>query len=469
MNGSDSSAAPASSRRPLVLRLAVPLALAVVLVLLVVGLVVNRVVSRGFEQTLTEQQQARLEVVADGLAPLVQLPSGRGVRPGIQATLRGIANQSSGHVVLLDVNGRVIAQAGRLPPGGRGERVEQPLVDGGEPVGTLVVELPAAPPGEGAFLRVFNLTLVITGVVAVVVLVGLSGLLADRLTRPLRAIAAAARRLESGDLTVRARGGADAESAELAEAFNSMAGRLERSEMLRRRAASDMAHDLATPATLLESQLQAMVDGVVPADREQLERARAAAGALSGVIVQLGELASAEAAPLHRQPVALAVVPGLREIEHALEALLRERAVQLNLDATPGADVTVTADPAHFGRALRNVISNAIQHSPPGGVVDIGVHRAGDRIEIRVTDAGPGIDVADLPHVFERFYRADRSRAQLGDRAGSGIGLTIARELLVANGGSVEVEHTGPAGTTFLLVLPAASPPPRTPGATIAA
>jgi two-component system sensor histidine kinase BaeS len=446
---------PPAAHRPLVLRLAIPLALAVVVVLLLVGLLVNRVVSRGFEETLSAQQQERLEFATNALTELMQLPPRRGVVQGMQRTLRQIATQSGGEATLRDAEGDVVAQSGRKRPDlGPTKQLDQPLVADGERVGTLTIEVPAAAPQRTAFLGVFNLTLLIAGIAAVVALVGLAALLADRLTRPLRGVAAAARRLEAGDLSTRATGGPDAESAELAEAFNAMAGRLERSEVLRRRAASDMAHDLATPATLLESQLQAMVDEVVPADREQLERARSAATALSGVIVQLGELASAEAAPLQRRAEPIEVASALREVERSMEALSRERGVSVRVDALEG--VRILADESHFARVVRNVVTNAVQHTPKGGQVRVDAVGAGARVEIRVSDEGPGIAAEDVPHVFERFYRADPSRAPTGERVGSGIGLTIARELLAANGGSIVVESTGSRGTTFLIVLPAA-------------
>ena len=192
-------------------------------------------------------------------------------------------------------------------------------------------------PTPGApFLRAFNGALLITGVVAVVAMLGAAALVANRLTRPLREVAGAARRLGQGDLTVRARGGQDAESAELATAFNGMAERLERSEALRRRAASDLAHDLATPATVLESQVQAMVDGVVPADAAQLEKARTAAAALSSLIGQLGELTQAEAAPLQRKPEPVDLAALAREIVDANEGLLRERDVTATVEARRG-------------------------------------------------------------------------------------------------------------------------------------
>jgi signal transduction histidine kinase len=264
-------------------------------------------------------------------------------------------------------------------------------------------------------------------------------------------VAEAAHRLGDGDLGARAEGGPDAESAELAAAFNGMAERLARSETLRRRAASDLAHDLATPATVLESQLQAMVDGVVPADAAELEKARAAAASLSGVIVQLGELTHAESAPFQRsvEPVALGTLSS--EIVAGLDGLLRDRSVTARVE---GAADTA-GDRGQLERALRNVLTNAIQHAPAGSEVRVEVGPDGGRAVLRVIDTGSGIAPDDLPYVFERFYRADRSRA--GGRAGSGIGLTVARELIAANGGTIEVERTGSDGTTFRIVLPGVS------------
>ncbi|MGH2454985.1 MAG: sensor histidine kinase, partial [Candidatus Limnocylindria bacterium] len=268
-------------------------------------------------------------------------------------------------------------------------------------------------------------------------------------------VAAAAGRLGAGDLGARAAGGPDREPAELADAFNAMAARLQRSEELRRRAASDMAHDLATPATVLESQLQAMVDGVVPADPEQLELARAAAAAMSGVVVQLRDLVDVEAAALQRRAERVTVHGLLAEAAQALEPLFRDRGVVLEL-TSPAGDLVVEVDRVQVGRALRNVLTNAAQHSPSGAAVTLGADRAAGSIMVRVVDRGAGIAADDLPHVFERFYRADRARGGGQAHGGSGIGLTIARELLRANGGDVRVERTGPEGTTFAISLPAA-------------
>ena len=433
--------------RSLAVRLAILLAAVLVIVLLLAGFVVNRAASRSLDETLGPRERERLELAGT----IVEESLRRGVGPGgIQALVRRIAQETRGEVRVVDASGATIAASGQLPPNVETDSLSTELA---ADVGGGALEIQVRSPGA-PFLAAFNGALIITGVVAVVAMLTAAALVASRLTRPLREVAAAARRLGQGDLTVRATGGPDAESTELAAAFNGMAERLERSEALRRRAASDLAHDLATPATVLESQVQAMVDGVVPADAAQLDKARIAAAGLSSLIGQLGELTQAEAAPLQRNPEPVDLAALAREIIDANEGLLRERRVTANLEAR--GDVTATVDRAQVGRALRNVVSNAIVHSPHGGTVSVGVE-AGPPIVTRVTDQGSGIDAGDLPYIFERFYRADRSRGRI---PGSGIGLTVARELVTANGGTVEVESTGPSGTTFRITLPG-SPPVR--------
>ena len=426
--------------RSLAVRLALLLAAVLVVVLLLAGFVVNRAASRSLDETLGPREHERLELAGT----IVEESLRRGVgQRGMEILVRRIAQDTGGVVRVVDESGTPVAQAGHLP---RNVETDSLTTDLAADVGGGALEIEVPAPGA-PFLAAFNGALLITGVVAVVAMLAAAALVASRLTRPLREVAGAARRLGHGELSVRAQGGPDAESAELAAAFNGMAERLERSEALRRRAASDLAHDLATPATVLESQVQAMVDGVVPADAAQLEKARAAAAGLSGLIGQLSELTQAEAAPLQRTPEPVDLAALAREIIDGSEGLLRQRGVTATLEAPRHA--TALIDRGQVARALRNIVGNAIAHSPRGGTVRIALD-AGPPIAIRVTDEGPGIAEADLPFIFERFYRADRSRGRI---PGSGIGLTVARELVTANGGSVEVESTGPRGTTFRIGL----------------
>ena len=434
--------------QPLSLRLALVLSAAVLAVLLVTGLAVNRVVSGSLEQELSAAERDRITVVAGAIGD-VDLSKPR-VRRGVEVVLRRVATTTRGRVQLIAADGATVIDVGTIPPGLTTQTIEEPIPGSGA---KLLIDVPRA---DRSFLRIFNLTLLLAGLLAILAVVAIALLLSARLTQPLRGVAAAAQRLGHGDLSARARGGPDRESTELAGAFNAMADRVQRSEMLRRRAASDMAHDLATPATVLESQLQAMVDGVVPADREQLDRARAAAGALSGVIVQLGELVDAESGVLQRRPVVQPLGELLTEVGSAMEPLFRQRGVGLAVEEVP-ASVQVEVDPTQVGRALRNVLGNAAQHSSEGATVQLAVEALAAEVVVRVTDAGPGIAAEDLPHVFERFYRADQARGAGEPRSGSGIGLTIARELLAANGGRISVESTGPRGTTFAIALPRAT------------
>jgi len=449
----------ASRRLSLGARLGLILGAIVLGVLLITGLVVNRVVSGGFQTVLEGQQQQRLDDAASNLSDRLDRP----VRA--QTVVRRLATALGGEVRVVSPDGTTLYAFGKAPDGDVAHYTS-PIEDAaGTTLATLEADLPATVSDRG-FLPLFNATLLLAGLLSVIGIAVASAIVADRLTRPVRDVTDAARRLGAGDLDARATGGGDRESEDLATAFNAMADRLGRSEMLRRRAASDIAHDLATPATVLVSQLQAMVDGVVPADRENLEAARSAASALGSVVAEMNDLASAEAAPLQAQPVAVELAAAVHDVEMGLDGLRRERAVGLEVAVPAGLRVTV--DPGHLSRVLRNVIGNAIAHSPAGGRVAVSAvpleaaqgaspSDVPGAVAIRIADEGPGIAPDDVPHVFERFYRADPARAvdpATGRRTGSGLGLTIARELLAANGGRIEVESTGPTGTTFRIDLP---------------
>nr|MBA2373801.1 HAMP domain-containing histidine kinase [Chloroflexota bacterium] len=376
-----------------------------------------------------------------------------------QNVVRRLATNLGGEVRVVGIDGTILAAFGHQPAG-EVARYESTITRNGQAIARLEADLPSLV-GNRGFLPLFNLSLFIGGVVSAAVIAFASIFVASRLTDPLRDVGDAARRLRDGELGARVSGGGDRESADLAASFNAMAERLERSEMLRQRAASDIAHDLATPATVLVTQLQAMVDGLVPADPDNLETARSAASALGSVVAELNDLASAEAAPLHARPTVVDLAAAIHEAESALDGLSRERGIRVRSSVQPG--LMVRCDPGHLSRVLRNVVTNAIGHSPDRGEVSIEADtvRASlsspAEVAIRITDAGGGIPAAEVAHVFERFYQADTARGvdrRTGRRPGTGIGLTIARELLAASGGRIGVERTGPDGTTFLIVLP---------------
>jgi two-component system sensor histidine kinase BaeS len=446
-------------------RLALATGLAVGVVILIAGLAVQVAVVERFDAYLADVRQERYAEVVASTAALVQEQGDLRLR---KQDLRRLAVLAGGLLVLRDIDGNVVARIDSLPGTGGAAAAAEPPIDlpvtvEGQLVGTLEV-LPVtgtAPAGTTAAPRVFRestvqiLTLAGAGVVLASILV--TFLLAQRLTRPLRGLAVAARRVEAGDLAVRVPIPADAESHDLAVAFNSMAEGLERSEVLRQRSASDLAHELGTPVTVLTGRLQALADGAVPPDPEHLAAARDTAEEVRRLVGDLQDLVAAEGAVLRRSPSRVDLRTIVSRAAASSQALFDDEGVAVDLSGVEaGAPVDVDADARQLERVLVNLLTNAATYTPPGGAVSLSVSRRESIAQVRVRDTGPGIPEEHMGHVFERFYRADPARRRTPGRpGGSGIGLTVARDLATANGGSLTVESTGPTGTTFLLELPA--------------
>jgi two-component system sensor histidine kinase BaeS len=234
---------------------------------------------------------------------------------------------------------------------------------------------------------------------------------------------------------------------QLVRGFNTMAERLERDEDQRRTLLNDVSHELRTPLSVIRGNLEAMIDGVHPADEAHLAAILEEARVMERLIDDLRTVALSEAGtlPLHKEPTDL--------------DLLVEEVVRSFAGSAGSAGVTVTADvpadlpildvdPVRIREVLSNLVANGVRHTPSGGTVVVRGDAADDQVVIRVIDTGGGIDRELLPHVFDRFAKG-------ADSTGSGLGLSIARHLMAAHGGSLEVETTGTAGSTFRLTLPA--------------
>ncbi len=259
----------------------------------------------------------------------------------------------------------------------------------------------------------------------------------------------AAGRVESGDLSARVAERGPRELRALARAFNSMSERLESAEEQRRRLLADVTHELRTPLTVVQGNLEALLDHVYAADDAHLETILEETRVLSRLIDDLRTLSLAEAGALtlHREPIDLVALASetaasLRpHADHAGVALEVSGATDL-----PAAD----ADPVRTKEVLANLLTNALRYTPKGGSVRVRVERDGDRIRISVRDTGAGISPDALPHVFDRFYKSDESR-------GAGLGLAIAKSLVVAHGGEIAAESTVGQGTEMRFTLPVAS------------
>ncbi|MGD0121257.1 MAG: ATP-binding protein [Candidatus Limnocylindrales bacterium] len=309
----------------------------------------------------------------------------------------------------------------------------------------------------GQLLAVAGLPSPGSGILALVIVVLLLGAMrgtargARRFAMPFGDLIEATGKVEAGDYAARVAvpDHGMREMRWLAEAFNSMAARLEIDERQRRSLLADVSHELRTPLAVLRGELEAMIDGVHPVDEAHLSAAVDQIAMLTKLVEDLRTLALAEGGtlPLHREPTDLTILA--REAAASFESLAASAGVQLQV-RMPDDLPLIDLDPLRIREVLGNLVANALRYAPRGSAVSIvGAMRPG-AVRISITDGGPGIAPEVLPHLFERFAKSDDSR-------GSGLGLAIARRLVEAHGGSIAAERATTGGTTIAFELPTQS------------
>ncbi|MEO5877976.1 MAG: ATP-binding protein, partial [Streptosporangiaceae bacterium] len=278
--------------------------------------------------------------------------------------------------------------------------------------------------------------------------VAVSVLAAGRLTGPVRALTEAAQRMRAGDRSIRVRPRSGDEIGRLAVAFNDMSAHLERLESQRNDLVSDISHELRNPVSTIRSWLEAAQDGLAELDPALVSSLLEEIVLLQRLIEDLQELAMVENGGLRLGPEPLLLGDLLEQVATAYGA----GGVTVNVEARPG--LVLTADPARLRQAIGNLVSNAVRNTPAGGYVTLHARPDGPAVVIEVHDTGYGIEPTDLPYLFDRFWRADRSRSR--QTGGSGLGLAIVRNLVEAHGGTVTATSTPGHGSTFTVRLPAA-------------
>jgi two-component system sensor histidine kinase BaeS len=295
---------------------------------------------------------------------------------------------------------------------------------------------------------------VVALVIAILLGAVLAALLGDRIARPLRELGGAARRIAAGDYAARVPRQGPGEVTDLADTFNHMAAALEEQERLRRELIANAAHELRTPLTNLQGYLEALRDEVIPADRATFESLWEESQRLVRLSRSLDVLAEGDAgedaALRWLDPVDLDVAAAVRSAVELAGPTLGQRGLDLEVDVEP--DLRACADPDAVSQVLANLLQNAARYTPKGGFVKVASARRDGQVELAISNSGPGIPAADLPHVFERFYRVEKSRDAA--RGGAGIGLAIVRQLVEACGGKVGVDSTDGL-TRFWFSLPA--------------
>lgn len=283
---------------------------------------------------------------------------------------------------------------------------------------------------------------------AVVVAVALAALLARRLARPIERLAEAADRVAEGDLSVRVPEEGPDELRSLAAAYNAMAERLADQEAIRREFVINASHELRTPLTNLQGYLEALRDGVLPPDPATFDSLREEVDRLTRLAASLDVLAGEGGERPAPQQVDLAAIVRT-SAELAAPALARQR---VNLEVSVQEPLVVRGRPDELTQVVANLLQNAVRYSPAGGRVEVTAARSDDGVTVRVANTGPGIPASDLPRVWERFYRVEKSRDR--ERGGAGVGLAIVKQLVEDAGGRVGVTSDA-SWTTFWFSLPA--------------
>ena len=306
------------------------------------------------------------------------------------------------------------------------------------------------------FRASFNEALLYATSAAIVVAVLFSLYLSSRVIAPLRDMSQAAERIAQGRYEERVRAAGDDELAQLAMRFNQMAEKLNEVEAMRRRLIGDVSHELRTPLTAIKGSLEGLMDGVLPATPETFLQIHTEADRLNRLVEDLQELSRVEARAysLDLRPVDVSAL--MQTVTKRLALQTEAKHIALDIQLAPDLPPAL-ADEYRAIQVLTNLTGNALQYTPEGGKVLLSAQRLQDEIQISVRDTGSGISPEHLPHIFDRFYRGDKSRSRRAG-GGSGIGLTIARALVEAHGGRIWAESAGEdRGSLFTFTLPAAT------------
>ena len=323
--------------------------------------------------------------------------------------------------------------------GGRGAGLEQ----------GAAVELPLYDSFRAGFNEALLWAMLVAGGLALVV----SILFSRSVVAPVRAMMIVSQRIAEGHYDERVQSSAGDELGQLAVRFNQMAGNLQQVEMMRRQLIGDVTHELRTPLTAIKGSMEGLMDGILSPSAETFEQIHKEADRLSRLVDDLQEHSRVESRAYKLDIVTVAVAD---LVEAALKRLGRqyeEKGVVLT-SSLPPTLAHVRVDTDRIGQVLINLLGNAMQNTPKGGNVTISAEQKGNDVLISVKDNGAGIPPEHLPHVFDRFYRVDKSRSRRAG-GGSGIGLTIAKSLVEAHGGIIRAASDGIGkGSTFIFTLP---------------
>lgn len=335
------------------------------------------------------------------------------------------------------------------------EKFSAPIIVDGKRIGIVAVEPNNRNfgPAEQQFLRLMRRTVFLASLGALALALLVSTFFSSGLTRSLRLLTGASYRLAQGDRSAQVPAHQQDEVGELSRAFNTLSSELAHSEHIRRQMVADIAHELRTPLSVMQLELESLEDGVTQFTPDALGSLHEEVDLLNHLIDDLRTLSLADAGqlPLHLESLP---VPQIAERIHTrFSGPAREKQITLGLEAAPELPA-VRADAARLHQVIGNLMNNALRYTPSGGLITVAIHAAPSEIIFEVRDTGSGFDPVDAAAIFERFYRTDKARTR--DTGGSGLGLAIVRGLTQAMGGRVWATSNPAQGSAFFVALPRA-------------
>lgn len=304
---------------------------------------------------------------------------------------------------------------------------------------------------EKEFLDSIKNSILIVALVSLAIAIAISLYLARSITRPIQDMIRVTRGISEGNLSQRVRTDSEDELGALAQSFNIMADDLAKQEKMRRDLVADIAHEFRTPLTTIRGYVESILDGVKKPDQDILGRIGAETERLTTLIRDLQELSRAESGKLslEKKPVDLNVL--VAEVLPKFEKEIAEKEIQVETDLDRSLPLALV-DGRRIGQVLENILNNAIKYNYQKGRVRVSTRGEGEGVRITIADTGQGISSQDLPYIFERFYRGDKSRSR--HTGGTGIGLSIAKNLVEAHRGTISVQSQPGQGSTFSIWLP---------------
>ncbi len=329
-----------------------------------------------------------------------------------------------------------------------------PIMGSGQQLGTLLVDTKGSSlnPDEAIFLSAAKRSALVGGGIACGLALLFAILFIPQVLSPLRLLSRATDRIAQGDLSQRVNVKAHDEFGRLGESFNRMVDNLSRSEKLRRTMTADIAHELRTPVTIVQGNLEAILDGIYTPDTETIAPIYEETLHLGRLIDDLQDLALAEAGELRMEEEPTDLVGLVNQVVETVDSSL-EHGPTVSVSAEEDLP-EIVIDPLRIRQVLANLLGNAVRYTPEDGRVHVEIAKREGSIEVQVTDTGPGISPDDLPHLFERFYRGDWARTRT--TGGSGLGLAIAKQWVEAHGGTIQAENVETGGARFTFRLPVA-------------